>query len=69
VLPDGRVVSGGDDRRVRVWNVSAQAELVRISCSAVAFAVASCASNRECQLVMAHEGGGISKWSIRISSQ
>ena len=67
-LPDGRVVSAGDDRRVRVWDVSAQVECARVSCSAVALAVATRSDADDCQLVMAHEGGGISKWSF-VSAQ
>ena len=69
VLPDGRVVSGGDERCVRVWDVVAQVELTRISCSAIALAVAPCPDVDDCQLVMAHEGGGISKWSIRVRQE
>ena len=65
-LPDGRVISGGDERCVRVWDVVAQVELTRVSCSAVALTVAPCPDLDDCLLVMAHEGGGISRWSIRI---
>ncbi len=68
VLPDGRVVSGGDERSVRVWDVLALAELARVSCSAVALAAARGPDVDDCQLVIAHEGSGISTWSIRVHS-
>ena len=67
-LPDGRVVSCGGERSVRVWDVVAQVELARVSCSAVALAAARWPDVDDCQLVMAHEGSGISTWSIRVHS-
>ena len=67
-LPDGRVVSGGDERSVRVWDVLTQVEIARVSCSAVALAATRCPDADDCQLVMAHEGSGISTWSIRVRS-
>jgi WD40 repeat protein len=63
-LPDGRVASGGSEY-VMVWDVSAQAEVTRQPCPVVAFATAPHTAEGECQLVMAHEGGGISAWLIR----
>jgi WD40 repeat protein len=68
-LPDGRVASSGDEQCVRVWDVEAQVERARVSCSAVALAVSPYRSFDDCQLIMAHEGGGISKWSIRAGLQ
>ena len=37
-IADGRVVSGGDDRRVRVWDVSTRAEVAQLGCSVTSLA-------------------------------
>jgi len=68
VLPDGRVVSGSSDGQVRVWDVALRIELSRISCSVTAFAAGLCSTVGDCQLVIAHKGGGISAWLIRASA-
>ena len=66
VLPDGRIVSGGNERCVRMWDTFTGVEHATVSCSVVALAIAPCPHVDDWQLVVAHEGGGMSKWSIRI---
>ena len=63
-LADGRVISGGDERSVRVWDVPTRTESVRIWCSAVTLAAARCPGVDASQLVIAHEGSGMSVWAI-----
>jgi hypothetical protein len=58
-LPDGRVVSGGDDRRVLVWNTTTQGQVIQLSCSVTGLA-ASELSRGEAFLVVVHEGQGFS---------
>jgi WD40 repeat protein len=33
VLPDGRVASGGTDRRVLVWNATTEGRVAQLGCS------------------------------------
>jgi WD40 repeat protein len=62
VLPDGRVIAGGGHGQVHLWDLIKRAEITRVACTAVAFATAT----PDCQLVMAHGGGGISGWFIHV---
>ena len=61
-LPDGRVVTGGWDQRVVVWD-PAQASVVQLACSVIALAAAPLGLEVSL-LVIAHEGTGFSVWSI-----
>ena len=63
-LADGLVISGGDERSVRIWDVPTRTECARISCSAVAVAAARRPSADASQLAIAHEGSGMSVWTI-----
>jgi hypothetical protein len=63
VLADGRVVSGGDDG-VLVWNLGkASTHAVRLNCSVAALAT-SPPNSVMSELAIAHEGGGLSLWSV-----
>ena len=61
-LPDGRVVSGGDDR-VLIWNAATQRQVAQLGCSVMGLAAGQ-ASSRKAFLVVAHRGQGLSLWSI-----
>jgi WD40 repeat protein len=63
VLPDGRVVSGGDDRRVLVWDATTRERVVQLDCSVSALAAVQ-ANRGEAFLVVAHKGQGFSLWTI-----
>jgi WD40 repeat protein len=67
VLPDGRVVSGGDDGQMRVWDVARVSEIARAACSVTAIAVAHGPATDE-RLLVAHEGQGVTMWSVCIST-
>ena len=67
-LPDGQVVTCAEDRSVRVWRPALGIESARVLRSAVALAVGDAQEDGYWQLVMAHEGGGISGWGIRPSA-
>jgi WD40 repeat protein len=62
VLPDGRVVSGGKDRRVLIWNATTQRQVAQLGCSVIGLATVQ-ASSSEAFLVVAREGQGFSLWS------
>jgi WD40 repeat protein len=62
-LPDGRVVSAGRDGRVLLWDVTTRTRLAQLSCSATALAVGP-PGRDETTLAIAHEGTGLSFWSI-----
>jgi WD40 repeat protein len=62
-LPDGRVVSGGDDRRVLLRDVTTQSEIAGLSCSSRALAAVPPGRDGT-TLVIAHAGAGLSFWSI-----
>jgi WD40 repeat protein len=62
VLPDGRVVSGGNDRQVFICNATTQRRVAQLGCSVIGLAVQ--ASRGEASLVVVHEGLGFSLWSI-----
>jgi len=65
VLPDGRVVSGGDDKRVLVWDPAAPgaAPVAQLGCSVIRLAT-GVAEPGGFALVMAHQGAGLSLWSV-----
>jgi WD40 repeat protein len=65
-LPGGRVISSGDDGRMLIWDLSAQGESTCVMCTAVAFVTLPRSAPSECQIVVAHEGGGISGWLVRL---
>jgi WD40 repeat protein len=67
-LPGGKVVTSGDDRHIRIWNAATSLELARVSRSAVALAVGPPRKHGDWQLVMIHEGGEISGWSIQAAA-
>jgi hypothetical protein len=63
-LADGRVVSGGGDLRVLVWNPAGTTNpVVQLSCSVWALATLS-PGPAESNLVIAHQGSGFSLWSL-----
>jgi WD40 repeat protein len=64
-LPDGRVVSGGgrDDQLVLVWDVTTRTEIARLGCSVTTLATGAL-DDGESSLVVAHEGAGLSLWSV-----
>ena len=62
VLPDGRVVSGGSDGRVLVWDATTRGQVAELGCSAIGLAVVQ-ASGGEVSLIVAHAGQGFSLWS------
>jgi hypothetical protein len=64
VLPDGRVVSGGDDHRVLVWNATTQGQVAQLGCS-VAGLAAGQASHGDASLVIVHKGQGFSLGGVR----
>ena len=68
VLPDGRVVSGGDDGRVLVWDVTTQTGIAQVGCSVTAMATGPLGPG-ESSLIVVHEGGGFSLWSVTRGSQ
>jgi hypothetical protein len=64
VLADGRVVTGGTDRRVLTWDpVRASTEVIQLGCSLIALATTPPGPARS-DLVIAHEGSGFSLWSF-----
>ncbi len=63
VLPGGRVVSGGADRRVLVWDPMTQTELAQLNCSVNALS-SGALSPGEVFLVVAHQDAGFSIWSV-----
>jgi hypothetical protein len=64
VLADGRVVTGGDDRRVLVWDPDTPGTVVvQLSCSVAALAAAP-PGLAMVSLVIAHQATGFSAWSI-----
>jgi len=62
-LPDGWVVSGGDDRRVQVWDPATRTEIAQLDCSVTAMATGPLGPGGSF-LVVAHEGAGFSLWSV-----
>jgi WD40 repeat protein len=62
-LPDGRVVSGGEDRGVLVWDVMTQSTIAQLDCSVTALA-AEPIGGGETALVIGHAGAGLSLWSV-----
>ena len=53
VLPDGRVVTGGRDGRVLVWDVTTRTEIAQLGCSVTALATGPLGPS-ESSLVVAH---------------
>jgi hypothetical protein len=66
-LPDGRVISGGDDDRVLVWDVQSSSLGSLLACSM--YALATSLSPSEARLFIGHAGGGISCWEVRAAEQ
>jgi WD40 repeat protein len=67
VLPNGQVLTGGDDRSVRLWDVQTKQCCWSVACSVRALA-AVVPSSGETLLVIAHQGTGVSTWSVRAAS-
>ena len=64
VLADGRVVTGGDDRRVLVWDPARPGmPVIQLSCPVTTLATAPPGPATP-NLVIAHQGGGLSLWSF-----
>jgi hypothetical protein len=64
VLADGRVVSGGDDRRVLVCDSARPGtQVIQLSCPVTTLATAP-PGRATPNLVIAHQGGGLSRWSF-----
>jgi hypothetical protein len=64
VLGDGRVVTGGADRRVLLWDPArASTQVIQLNCSLTTLATASPSPPRS-TLAIAHQGGGLSLWSV-----
>lgn len=65
VLADGRVVSGGYDRQVQIWDPNRpRVPVGQVSCSVITLATAPPGPFGS-DLVIAHEGGGLSLWSAK----
>ena len=62
VLPNGRVVSGGSDNRVLIWDVATQRQVAQVDCSVNGLAAVQ-ASHGGGSLVVVHKGHGFSLWS------
>jgi WD40 repeat protein len=67
VLPDGRVVTGGRDDHIRLWNVQSSSPRTLLACSANALAVSL--SPSAARLFIGHAAGGISCWELRPATQ
>jgi hypothetical protein len=64
VLPDGREVTGGADRRVLLRDPArASTQVIQLNCSLTTLATASPSPPRS-TLAIAHQGGGLSLWSV-----
>jgi WD40 repeat protein len=64
VLADGRVVTGGGDRRVLIWDPARPStQVIQLSCSLTTLATAPSGPSVS-SLAIAHEGGGLSLWSV-----
>jgi hypothetical protein len=63
VLPDARVVSGGDDARVLLWDMTTRREIAQLGCSVTALATGLSGHSEPC-LVIAHKEAGFSFWSL-----
>jgi WD40 repeat protein len=62
-LGEGRVVSGGDDDRVLVWDETTANEAAQLRCSPTALTATPAGLDRTF-LVIAHAGFGLSFWSL-----
>jgi WD40 repeat protein len=67
VLPDGRVVSGGDDDRVLVWDVQSSSADSLLACSA--YVLATSPSPSGTRLFIGHARGEISCWEVRAATR
>ena len=63
VLPDGRVVTGDNDRRVLVRDVTTRSEVTQVRCSVTALATGPLDTDSSC-LVIVHQDAGFSVWSV-----
>ena len=66
VLPDGRVVTAGNDE-VRLRNLQSSSPGTLLACSA--YALATSLSSCEARLFIGHAAGGISCWEVRAATQ
>jgi WD40 repeat protein len=64
VLADGRVATGGNDGRVLIWDPArADTQVIQLRCPVTTMATAPTIPARS-DLVIAHEGSGISLWAF-----
>ena len=65
VLPDGHVVTGGDDKLGLVWDpaVPGAGPVAQLGCSVIRLAM-GVTEPGGFALVMAHQGAGLSLWSV-----
>ncbi|MCW2901796.1 MAG: repeat, subgroup [Streptosporangiaceae bacterium] len=64
VTPDGRVLSAGQDGRVMVWDPGRRGVAVETASAASDIAVAPGHNQDHARFVIAHDGHGISMWSL-----
>jgi hypothetical protein len=64
VLADGRVVSGGDDRRVLIWNTTTKGQAAQLDCSVIKLEAVQ-VGRAETSILVVHEGQGFSLWSLK----
>jgi WD40 repeat protein len=67
VLPDGRVVTGGADDRVRMWDVQSSSPGNLLACSVYALATSLYPSGA--RLFIGHVRGGISCWEVHTATR
>jgi WD40 repeat protein len=63
VLPDGRIVTGGHDHRVLVWDATTRQEIAQVGCPVIGLAAGRARNGAAC-LVIAHAGQGFTVWSV-----
>ncbi len=65
VAPDGRIVSAWGDRRLRLWDPDEGSAAAEMACLATAISFAPINDQGASRFAVAHEGHGISLWSLR----